>query len=33
VQREGAEGSVVGIGEAIDDGVERVTADDVIFVF
>jgi hypothetical protein len=28
-----AEGSVVGIGEGIDDGVQGVAADNVIFVF
>lgn len=33
VECEGPEGGVVGVGEAIDDGVERVSADDIIVVF
>jgi hypothetical protein len=33
VQGQGAQGRVVGVREAVDDGVERVAADDVVFVF
>lgn len=33
VERHGAQGSVVGVGEGIDDGVERVAAHNVVFVF
>lgn len=33
VEHEGAEGGVVGVGQAVDDGVEVVTADDFVFVF
>lgn len=32
VQGQGAEGGVVGVREAVDDGVEGVAADDVVFV-
>lgn len=33
VEHEGAEGGVVGVGQAVDDGVEVVAADDFVFVF
>lgn len=33
VQRDGAQRRVVGVGEAVDDGVQRVAADDVVVVF
>lgn len=33
VEHEGAEGGVVGVGQAVDDGVKVVSADDFIFVF
>lgn len=33
VEHEGAEGGVVGVGQAVDDGVEVVSADDFVFVF
>lgn len=33
VQRQGAEGRVVGVGQAVDNGVQRVAADGFVFVF
>lgn len=33
VEGEGSEGGVVWVGEAVDDGVEGVAADDIIVVF
>lgn len=33
VEHEGAEGRVVGVGQAVDDGVKVVSADDFVFVF
>lgn len=33
VEHEGAEGGIVGVGQAVDDGVEVVSADDFVFVF
>jgi hypothetical protein len=33
VQGQGAQGSVVGVGKGVDDGVEGVSSNDVVFVF
>jgi hypothetical protein len=33
VQRQGAQGGVVGVGQAVNDGVERVAADRLVLVF
>ena len=33
MERQGAEGGVVGVGEVVDDGVEGVAADGVVFAF
>lgn len=33
VQRDGAQRRVVGVGEAVDDGVQRVAADNIVVVF
>lgn len=33
VEHEGAEGGIVGVGQAVDDGVKIVSANDFIFVF
>lgn len=33
MKHQGAQGSVVGVGQAVDDGVERVSSNNLVFVF
>lgn len=33
MEHQGAQGSVVGVGQAVDNGVERVSSNNLVFVF